>query len=179
MSPLKLNTTNVGAFYDLSEKYVYAIQGLANEEISESPCAKSSSRWMKEVNTTCSQPSTLEADTIAALDNALRAGVANEWGILDATRTWACNATDFDGAEDPIDIQIQIDSDCFRHVHPDHLNVYDFSGWVTAHPGGEYNIMKWAQGWEGHEGVSSAHDYFFASSNNILYAHSRRNETTQ
>jgi hypothetical protein len=32
------------------------------------------------------------------------------------------------------------------------LSVYDFSGWVTYHPGGEYNIMKWAQGWDGTEG---------------------------
>ena len=28
----------------------------------------------------------------------------------------------------------------------------DFTPWVTGHPGGEYNIQKWAEGWEGTEG---------------------------
>jgi len=120
------------------------------EDIDEHACKKDVSRWAFEVNTTCSMPTTLETDTITALQDAITSSTDDNEFAMDVTRTLACNPSD--EITDEIDIQIQVGSDCYTHVHPDHLNVYDFSGWVTNHPGGEYNIQKWAQGWEGNEG---------------------------
>jgi len=146
---IPVNTTNVIEFYNLADKYVYAIKGLVMESIDESPCAKTISRWEVAVNAACSAPTTLQTDTTAALENAITSSTDQNEFIKDVTRTLACDASDYDQTTDPIDIQLQVGSDCYTHVHPNHLNVYDFSGWVVRHPGGEYNIQKWAEGWEG------------------------------
>ena len=140
-------------FYNLADKYVYAITGLVVEDIDDSPCATTYSRWAIEKDKICSAPTVLGSDTIAALTDAITStsAYANDF-ITDTTRTLDCNATDYDESTDPIEIQLQVGLDCYTSVHPDHMNVYDFSGWVTGHPGGEYNIEKWAQGWEGHPG---------------------------
>ena len=66
------------------------------------------------------------------------------------TRNLACDASDEDVEKN--DVQIQVGADCYTHVHMDEYNVYDFSGWVTNHPGGEYNIEKWDENWEGNPG---------------------------
>ncbi|KAL7542550.1 hypothetical protein ACHAXR_011864 [Thalassiosira sp. AJA248-18] len=145
-----LSTSNVLEFYKLDEKYVYAIRGLVMEDISEHACQKTVSRWTFELNTTCSAPTELETGTNAALETAISASTdANEF-VKDVSRTLACDSTDETTSK--INIQIQVGSDCYTHVHPDHLNVYDFSGWVLNHPGGAYNIQKWAEGWEDNEG---------------------------
>ncbi|KAL7537288.1 hypothetical protein ACHAXR_008774, partial [Thalassiosira sp. AJA248-18] len=147
---IPMNTSNVIAFYDLADKYVYAVRGLVMEELNEHACQKSISRWTFEVNTTCAAPTSLEADTTEALRNAIEYATSDNEYVKDVSRGLACSPTDV--TTEKIDIEIQVGSDCYTHVHPDHLNVYDFSGWVTNHPGGEYNIQKWAQGWEGTEG---------------------------
>lgn len=150
---LPLNTTVVRQFYALTGREVYAIQGLVMESISESPCAKTKSRWVVTRNAACTSPSALSATTISALTGAITSSStsANAF-VTDVTRTLACSSSDYDQSSDPINIQLQVGADCYTHVHPNHLNLYDFSGWVTNHPGGAYNIEKWAQGWDGHEG---------------------------
>ena len=147
---IPMSTSNVIAFYNLADKYVYAIRGLVMENLDEHACTKSSSRWEVDLNAICSAPTQLEANTIAALENAITSSSDSNEFTKVVTRTLACNSTD--ETVQKIEIQIQVGSNCYTHVHPNHLNVYDFSGWVTKHPGGELNIQKWAQGWEGHEG---------------------------
>ena len=63
----------------------------------------------------------------------------------DVERVQACDPED--ETLEKINIEIQVGDDCYSHVHLDHLNVYDFSGWATGtnHPGGAYNIQKWAE----------------------------------
>lgn len=147
---IEMSTSNVIAFYELADKYVYAIRGLVMEEITEHACRKPDSRWEVELGATCSAPTSLESDTRTALETAISASTdANEF-VKDVTRTLTCNSTD--ETVDKINIQIQVGEDCYTHVHPDHLNVYDFSGWVLYHPGGPYNITKWATGWKDTEG---------------------------
>lgn len=51
---------------------------------------------------------------------------------------------------DKLQIQLEINGNCYTHVHPDHLNVYDFTAWASNHPGGAYHIKKWVandDGW--------------------------------
>jgi uncharacterized protein (DUF1501 family) len=146
-----MDTANVLQFYTIAGKYVYAIKGLVMEDVfTESPCAVSKSRWEVAFNTTCPSVTTgLAPETVTALSSAISASSDTNEFIIDITRTAACNAVDFDDQADPLDIQLQIGADCYTHVHPETMNVYDFSGWVTRHPGGEFHIQKWAQNWEG------------------------------
>jgi hypothetical protein len=144
---ISMNTSNVIQFYHLADKYVYAVQGLDMEEIGEHACVKSDSRWTFDLNTTCSSPTPLLQNTTMALVDAIQISKDTNEYIKDVTRTLACNQS-LDETVDKIDIEIQIGSDCYYHVHPDHHNVYDFSGWVTKHPGGEERIQQWAEGWQ-------------------------------
>lgn len=130
---IMLNSTNILTFHDLTSRYIYAIQGLVMEDVSENPCVKSESRWIRDLNATCSSPSTLEPATVSALEYALYwpAQYALNWPT-DVTRSLECDA--FDLSHDP-NIQLNINGDCYTHVHKDHLNIYDFSGWVSIYSG--------------------------------------------
>ena len=97
---------------------------------------------------TCTAPAVLGQNMITALTTN-----TNEYVVdVDRPSTSLCNAADWDQDSDLIHTQLQVGPDGYTHVHPDHLNVYDFTGWVTNHPGGAYNIPKLLQGWEGHPG---------------------------
>ena len=71
------------------------------------------------------------SNTTTALAAAITASTNKNEYVTDVDRTLLCNPNDFDQASDPINIQLQVGPDCYTHVHPDHLNVYDFTGWVT------------------------------------------------
>ena len=64
--------------------------------------------------------------------------------IMDIKRASDCNDDDISASS--IEMQLEVNGNCYTHVHPDHLNVYDFTGWISEHPGGEENIKKWADG---------------------------------
>ena len=147
---IKLTASNIRTFYDLEDRYVYVVRGLVMESLEEHACRKTSSRWEVKSDATCLAPTQLEAATKAALENAITASLDRNEFTRDVRRTLACDS--IDETIQKIDIQIQIGSDCYTHVHPEHLDVYDFTGWTENHPGGAYNIQKWAQGWEDHEG---------------------------
>ena len=149
---IPITTTNVVEFYNLADKYVYAIRGLVMEDIDEHACSKTKSYWEIETNTTCAAPTPLRNTTTQALMAAIdAASKTNEFVHEISVDPTLCDPLDADDT-DKINIQLQHGLDCYTHVHPDHLKVFDFSGWVTNHPGGEYNIQKWAQGWDGNEG---------------------------
>ena len=142
---IELTIDNVIAFYTLSQKYVYAIRGLELEDVDEHPCSAASSRWKVEASTICASPTQgLGTETIQALTSALNTTADTNIYVKDIAGLTTCTAADI--TKDTLGIQIQVEQDCFTQVHADHLNVYDFSGWVTNHPGGDYNIQKWAQG---------------------------------
>ncbi len=130
---MTMNTTLVVDLFDLTGREVYAIKGLVMESRMESPCAKTRSRWVAERGATCPAPSALGANTIMVLKNAIIASTNKNEYVTDVDRpsTALCNAVDWDQDSDPIHIQLQVGPDCYTHVHPDHLNVYDFTGWIT------------------------------------------------
>ena len=130
-----INETTINAFYDLVGRYVYAVKGLVMENIEDHPCSKDSSRWVRAINSTCENPTPLQSNTTLALTNALT-GWSNDNGyVVDVLRYQDCDPLDYDGVSDPIHIEIQVGEDCLSHVHSDHLNVYDFTGWALKHPG--------------------------------------------
>ena len=130
---MTMNTTLVRDLFSLTGREVYAIKGLIMESRMESPCAKTRSRWVVERDITCPAQSVLETSTTTTLTNAIIASTnKNEYVIdVDRNKTSLCSATDWDQDTDQIHIQLQVGNDCYSHVHPDHLNVYDFTGWVT------------------------------------------------
>ena len=145
-----MDETNVKKFYELEEKYVYAIRGLAMESLSEHACSDSKSRWEVELNTVCPQPASLGSFTETALQTAFASSTDPNDLLKDIDGPHVCDAADV--TVENLGMQIQVGADCYTQVHRDHKNVYDFSGWVSNHPGGEYNIQKWAQGTNGSGG---------------------------
>ena len=148
-----MNETTVTAFYEYEEKYVYSIRGLAMEYIDQHACVDTKSRWEVELNTICASPTSLATTTSAALAGAFARSTDSNAFLQDIYGPLECAPEDV--TLDKVGMQIQYGADCYTHVHKDHKNVYDFSGWVLNHPGGEYNIQKWAQGWNGSEGKCS------------------------
>lgn len=148
---IDMNETTVTAFYEFEDKYVYAIRGLAMENLDQHPCVDTKSRWKVEPNTICSSPTILEHATIAALQDAFANSTDPNALLKDATVSLSCDQ--LDERVDKLGMQIQVGEDCYTHVHRDHMSVYDFSGWVSNHPGGKYNIQKWAEGFNDTDGT--------------------------
>lgn len=142
---INLNETSIPAFYEFGEKYVYSIRGLAMESIDQHACVDIKSRWEVEPNTICSSPTSLATATSAALADAFARSADPNDLLVDVYGPFACAQEDV--SLDTLGMQIQFGADCYTHVHKDHKNVYDFSGWVLNHPGGSYNIQKWATDW--------------------------------
>ncbi len=147
---INMNQTTVTAFYEYGEKFVYSIRGLAMEYIDQHACVDTKSRWEVDLNTICSSPTSLSTATSAALADAFARSADPNAVLKDVYGPLECAPEDV--TLDKLGMQIQFGADCYTHVHKDHKNVYDFSGWVSNHPGGEYNIQKWALGWNGSAG---------------------------
>lgn len=124
-----MNETNILKFFEFGNKYVYAINGLAMEDLDEHACLYSKSRFEVEPNTNCSSPTpNLNIQTITALESAFSSSTESNVFLKDIDGPLDCNAVDV--SAETLGLQIQFGEDCYTHVHKDHKNVYDFSGWV-------------------------------------------------
>lgn len=127
---IELNETTVPAFYEQGDKYVYAIRGLVMENLDEHSCLEPKSRWEVQRNTICSSPTPLNAITITALKTAIIGSTDPNVHLKDINGPLACDPSDI--SVGTLGLQIQVNSDCYTHVHKDYKNVYDFSGWVRS-----------------------------------------------
>ena len=140
---IPMTKANVIEFYNIQDSYVYAVQDLRMESLDDHACRKTVSRWEIQLNTTCSNPSTgLGSSTYIALQDAFMSSTDTNEFTIDVERVQACDPADETLAT--VDMQFQVGGTCYTHVHPQHLNVYDFTAWPALHPGGAYNIEKWA-----------------------------------
>jgi hypothetical protein len=145
---IRVTPSNIIKFNEVSDRYVYAIRGLPLEYTGfQHQCKGISSRWMVSTGDCTDPASGLGEDTVKALEDAIieaeAEGSANDY-VIDIKRTFECDDDDISASS--IEMQLEVNGNCYTHVHPDHLNVYDFTGWVSVHPGGEENIKKWAEG---------------------------------
>ena len=155
--PFVLNGTILPLFYTAGGKYVYVIDGLRLQERYErSPCQDLTSRW-RALDGPCT------SDAAAALDAYSRSLLldnirnSNDQGnpfvrdirIPDSNQRYTCWSASGKAA---IGIQLEVDGTCWQHVHPDTLNVYDFTRWTVEHPGNTvgFNPIK---------AVALAHEY--------------------
>ena len=109
------------------------MSGVAN------PCSSVTSRWIKQEDTgTCvtALDSVSEAAFADALDPYGNKLVIPEGTLgnsrlreIDTSTSSFCSASATGG-------QLELaDGSCWRHVHPEEENVYDFTQWALRHPG--------------------------------------------
>jgi hypothetical protein len=126
------NYTGKGADETL---YVYAIDGLnvkADQTINY-PCQKNArSRW---IPVSCTGAATSVDRTIHGIFAQL---LFNSYDTNDFVRDIINNATATcpSSLEKLVDFEVQDQNGkCWKNVHPDHFNVYDFTYWTKSHPG--------------------------------------------
>jgi len=142
-----LDETTLRLWYTASSKFVYAIQNLRLEApYNVSPCKMKSSRWSHQAGS-CTHPSTLDTSTKDTIVSALKNSVDTNPLVKDiSVNTASCNTT-------LVEIEVDVEGSCYKHVHPDSSNVYDFTYWSLSHPGNQNfvqnnlpnPIMRWAQ----------------------------------
>lgn len=133
---LTLNAATFQRFFTVGGRYVYAITGLRT---STSPCG-GRSRW-KRLN--CQEESCSTTTLPASDADAIRAQL-----LAEASQGWLRDTT-IECNSITAGAVVQVDSDYFQHVHKDEFNVYDFTDWVAAHPGGPDKITQWtSQGYQ-------------------------------
>ena len=129
---LPLSEVNIRKF-QAAGHFVYRIQNLP---IASDPCRSAASRWQRS-GTSCIETAGVAAGTAQIFRNHILAAEGNP--IRDITLTPAqlrsCNPANTRGAI------LRAGGFCYKHVHPDELNVYDFSKWALignqGHPGNE------------------------------------------
>jgi len=150
LQEITLSTSNINAFNEEESKYIYAIQGLVLEDLEQHPCLAERSRWTVSTGT-CANPTLgLSNSTISALETAIKRSEDENMKMKDITLDPSMSCDENDIKPDKLQIQLEINGNCYTHVHPDHLNVYDFTTWASNHPGGAYHIKKWVandDGW--------------------------------
>jgi len=129
----ELTTSALSTISAASGRYVYYITGLQEDR---SPCG-SLSRWVQlDCGSVDCTPTTLTGNNANVIRSALRSTTGN---IRDITPS--CNR-----AAVPAGAKVDEGNGIFQHVHLNEYNVYDFTAWSQAHPGGVTAITQWATG---------------------------------
>ena len=132
-----LEPTVLRKWYTQSKKHLHVMKGLRLEDAYHvSPCAnKERSRWRRTTGACVGGPTKLDKATLNTLSRALKKKgevdknpymrdiVASDAGSVCST------------ASSTIRAKVEVDGNCFEHVHPDLLSVFDMSYWVHQHPG--------------------------------------------
>jgi hypothetical protein len=149
----ELNHTMLRHFYTAGGKVVYVVEGLRLEApYATSPCS-GISRWRRHTGACGSDETALGSSTKAALSAAISGSEDVNEHIVDVeARDAVCTGASAIGAK------LNVDGDCWEHVHPDTLNVYDFSYWPASHPGGATTISQFAVGGGTVLGYPASHD---------------------
>lgn len=135
-----LNTDTIRAWFSDSMLYVYYVLNLDMEDVPPPCTAGTVSRWVRTTGSCVEGSSSiLDNETATIVATALQSFAnANSKLNLDIRDV---RAFDFsDGAVCNISLstvatKLNIDGDCWEHVHPNLYNVYDFSQWIVDHPG--------------------------------------------
>jgi len=165
-----LNDTGLRLLYQGSGRYTYMINQLrAEAAYVVSPCTpRRRHRWMIVNASTCPTTAGISTDTIKALSTMMIDHIGSRWDrnsvYVDIHWEW----TDFSGTYGgytcdssnvkTIGMMFAVTNNnivtCYKHVHPDEGNVYDFTYWARpdTHPGNAIAtanghlppITKWA-----------------------------------
>ena len=141
---IKLTSEAIRTIYELTGRYIYAIDGLRP---TQSPCyPNSSSKWIRIGDASlCTANNGLSDATTETLQDHL------SWADFegDLRRMWfgedgrVCDIPSTTPS-DTVNVQIIFDQSCWQLAHPNHHDVYDFTPWVIWHPGGGDEITVFA-----------------------------------
>jgi hypothetical protein len=133
----RFTDTIIRKFYELSGIYAYYVTGLTPRW---KPCEALKTRFMREEKL-CSSPIN-SADSGAQLLRSLiqKADTSAKPIVVDVFTNQDSSCLAYNAG-----IQIQIGTTCWTHVHNDLYSVFDFTSFAGVHPGGAYNIQKFAQ----------------------------------
>jgi hypothetical protein len=133
---VKLSPENIKLFYEEKWRYVYAVTQLRlnDDNKVESPCAHGArSRWKSyNPSETCNQ--NVHDDTAAIFRRLIRQSNDSNPHVTDVSLA-SSDRCHWDDRATTHEIVVSIGNDCWKTVHPDYLNVYDFSEWTVDHPG--------------------------------------------
>ena len=156
---VQLTIDNVKLFFQEAFRYVYAITRLRLDDDYnvESPCEKGTrSRWKKDSSNTCIANLNIQSATIFRKLIEESDDINPHFKDVYIPIDEQCHFDD----QDTVEMWVMVGSDCWKTVHPDHLNVYDFSGWTTEHPGGREVIKAFA--------IDNSHSLMYPSSHTML-----------
>jgi hypothetical protein len=163
---VKLERAFLTALYEITGRYVYAVDNLpinnetyldvGNFKITrciDLPCEdrrERISRWMRVDASLCEGDfsTVVGVGTAEAFSKLLKPGFedpSNPIPLLKdikLLKTQSCDREDWLKEELGHVLSQGI---CWKHVHPQHLNVCDLTDWVREHPGGSATIKKWAR----------------------------------
>lgn len=140
---LQLTPTNIRAIFEATASrpegpmYMYAVEGLRDrvkdDKDLDPPCARVSSRWMR-------VPCSGDADT---LDPTMHEIFSMLLFYNEDDNPYVEDIWNWYQLECPAPLysltgfEVNSNGTCYKHIHPDHLNVYDFTYWTlpTTHPG--------------------------------------------
>ncbi|KAH8057975.1 hypothetical protein JL722_6519 [Aureococcus anophagefferens] len=125
-----LDDDHLRAFYELSGRYVYAVEGL-DVALVDSPCDAAISRWKRD-NSSDACASAVAGRREARFAAAVARGRRGARDAVVADEATACDAADA-----PAGSAVLIGGACWVHVHDDEGGVFDFTFWASdeGHPG--------------------------------------------
>jgi hypothetical protein len=125
-------------------KYLYAIDGLRVEEDPDvdPPCERqTTSRW---IPVSCTGEASSLHPKVADIFGQLLTYNDDDNEFVRDVWNWSdeeCPASEY--MKKGFEVE-DLNGTCWRNVHPDHLNVYDFTPWTLNHPGGPARIKQFA-----------------------------------
>lgn len=133
-------------------RYVYAIDGLRNDpDFVKAPCTRGRrSRWLKVPVRYCDNERTIDwpYDKVTAKTKSVFAKILETSPdrnpylrdvVLPIIAAKSCEANTYN-------FTVKTAGECWRNVDPELFNVYDFTSWVSFHPGGPSKIQSFSQG---------------------------------
>ena len=128
-SAMILNSSTLQLISEHANRYIFAVSGLST---TLSPCG-TLARWkLLDCQAASCTATSLQASDVTLLSNAL------------STQTGGLRDVYVNCQSVPAASVVQVGGDTFQHVHIHEGNVYDFTDWVSAHPGGSSAITKWS-----------------------------------
>lgn len=142
---INLDPNTIRELHRATGSYIYIIRGLRYENDSKipPPCTSNvRSRWVPLPQGSACNENFQKTST----RDAFRTAIANSKDLNPYFRDIyapKCDKNDIKLAKKNLNIFVH--GKCWKLVHPHEFNVYDFTGWVAKHPGGQSAIKKWAE----------------------------------
>ena len=145
---VKLDAAMLRQFYTEGGKLVYYVSGLeANGDAGvKPPCGYGVSRWIRQP----ARPAGVPCSKMSSDDHIYSSTLSLFSAQIEAARVHNNLVVDLKLGpgycirRQSLGISVDYNGECWRHSHPNELNVYDFTTWAKLHPGGHAAIGQFA-----------------------------------